>query len=371
MFGQVKYLPRLLALLSVMSSGCLAQNAIFQMEKNRMLAPTAGFQYWMVEDDAVHQFSIPVTFIVPVNEHLQLNLATSPAFSGYTSTSTVGLNGLSDTRCSGSYLFGEDTFMATFGVSLPTGRHALTSDELLVANILALHALNFDVPILGQGLDATAGLIAAQRLGDRVLGLGVGFLLRNAFEPIENATVKYNPGDEITVTCALDQPLGRKNKLMVDAGYTVYSSDRVEGTEVFRAGNRITLQGMLHMPGERISWLFALRDRIRAKNKVGSGDLIPERQNSNGNELELSAKGFLPLNSYSTVHGLLEGRLYSNNAYEVGGATVVGVGGGYSRSLSSHYLFHSDLCFYMGTMDFGTDYSIKGLRGSIGFKVVL
>ena len=116
---------------------------------------------------------------------------------------------------------------------------------------------------------------------------------------------------------------------------------------------------------------LALRDRIRAKNKVGSGDLIPERQNSNGNELEISATGFLPLNSYSTLHGLVEGRLYSNNAYEVGGATVAGVGGGYNRTLSSHYLFHSDLRFYFGSMDFGTDYSIKGLRATVGLKVVL
>ena len=158
MFGHVTYVQRLLAFLMLMSNAGLAQHSILQMEKNRVVEPAAGFQYWQVEDDAVQQISIPVTFVVPINEQLQLNLATSPAFSGYTSTATVKLSGLSDTRFSGSYLFGEDKFMATFGVSLPTGKHALKTDEMLVANILALHALNFDVPILGQGLDATAGV---------------------------------------------------------------------------------------------------------------------------------------------------------------------------------------------------------------------
>jgi hypothetical protein len=358
--------------LSLASYGAgTAQNSFFQMEKNRLVAPGASIQYWKVEDDAVQQLAIPLTLIVPVNEQLQLNLITSPAFSGYQSNGTINLNGLSDTRFSGSYLFGDDRFMATFGVSLPTGKHALKTDELLVANILALHALNFDVPILGQGLDATAGIVTAQRLGDRVLGLGVGYLMRGAFEPVENATVKYNAGDEVNVTAALDQPLGRKNKLMIDANYTVYGSDTVEGTEVFKAGNRITLQGMLHLPSDGLSWLITVRDRIRAKNKVGSGELIPERQNSNGNELEVSAMGFLPLNSYSTLHGRVEGRLYSNNAYDVGGATVAGIGGGYSRTLSPRFLLQSDLVFYFGALDFGTDYSITGLRGNVGLKVVL
>jgi hypothetical protein len=371
MSGYKKLSSWMLPILLVINGASLAQNTIFQMEKNRLAIPSAGIQYWQVEDDAVHQIAIPLTFIVPVNEQLQLNLATSPAFSGYKSNGTVKLNGLSDTRLSGSYLFGEDRFMATFGVSLPTGKHALKTDELLVANILALHALNFDVPIFGQGLDVTAGMVTAQRWGDRVLGLGVGYLLRGAFEPIENATVKYNPGDEVNVTFDVDQPLGRKNKLMMDVNYTVYSSDTVEGTEVFKAGNRITLQGMLHVPNEGISWLFSVRDRIRAKNKVGSGDLIPERQNSNGNELELSAMGYLALNSNSTIRGLIEGRIYSNNAYDVGGATVVGFGGGYNRSLSARFQFLSDLRFYVGSMDLGTNYSIKGLRATVGLKVVL
>ncbi len=365
----IRYSIRVLLLLS--GIGILyAQPTLFERQQARLLAPSATIQYWSIEDDAVHQIAVPISFIAPINEKLQLNLATSPAFSSYSSEGSISLNGLSDTRLSGSWLFGEDKFMATFGVNLPSGKHALKSEEFLVANILALHALNFDVPILGQGLDVTAGVVTAQRLGDFVLGFGVGYLMRGPFEPIENATSKYNPGDEVNVSIGVDRPMGR-NKLMLDANYTVYGTDTISGADVFKAGNRVTVQGMFYLPKEKLSWLFSARDRIRAKNKIGSGELIPERQNSNGNELELSAMAMMPLNSFTSVHGVVEGRIYSNNAYDIGGATVIGFGGGYARKLSQVLSLNSDLRFYFGSLKYGDTISINGLRGQVGFRFVL
>jgi hypothetical protein len=369
-----------LLLLIIGSAG--SQTSLFERQQTRLCAPAASFQYWTIEEDAVHQIALPVLITVPVNEKLQMNLSTSPAFSGYSAHSTVSLSGLSDARLSGSYLFNQDKFLATFGVSLPSGKHALTSEEFLVANLLALHAFDFDVPILGQGLDATVGLVTAHRLADMVVGVGAGYLLRGAFEPIKNATAQYNPGDEINFSLAVDKPVGRKNKFMVDANYTIYGSDTVSGQDVFQAGNRVTVQAMLLLAKERLSWLFSVRDRIRGKNKTGSGALIPERQNSNGNELEVrqnsnsnelevSATVFLPLNSYAKLHGQVEGRLYSNNAYDIGGAQVLGVGGGYNRQLSAHLFFTSDLRFYFGSLDYGDNLSVKGLRGLMGLKITL
>lgn len=244
LYAIISYRSILLSCISVL----YAQPTLFERQQARLLAPAASIQYWSIEEDAVHQIAVPVSFIVPVNEKLQLNLATSPAFSGYSSDGSISLNGLSDTRLSGSCLFGEDKFMATFGVNLPSGKHALKSDEFLVANILALHALNFDVPILGQGLDVTAGVVMAERMGDWVLGLGVGYLMRGPFEYFENATAQYNPGDEVNVSVGIDKPLGRSNKLMMDANYTVYGTDTVSGADVFKAGNRVTLQTMLYLP---------------------------------------------------------------------------------------------------------------------------
>jgi len=358
-----------LALSLVTISG--SQTKLFERYQARLFAPAAGIQYWSIEENSVHQLAVPLTLVAPFNEKLQATLSTAPALSGYHAGSTLSLNGLSDMRISGSYLFGEEKAMATFGVSLPTGKHALKSDEFLVANILALHALSFDVPILGQGLDATAGMVTARRFNGWVAGLGAGYVMRGAFEAIENATAKYDPGDEINFSLALDKPLGRRNKLMFDANYTIYGTDRMSGEEVFKAGNRFTLQAMLQVPGEGLSWLFSVRDRIRSKNEIGSGTLIPERQNSNGNELEISGQGSLPLNSLTSVHGVVEGRLYSNNAYDIGGAHIVGVGGGYRRKLSSHLHLDSDLRFYIGSLDYGEDLSVKGFRGWVGLKMVL
>ena len=360
----------LIALICAASSVLEAQPAMLQRAREGTFLTSAVLQLWKVEEDNIRQVAIPLPFLYPVNEQLQLTIATAPAFSALGNAQSSSLNGFSDTRFGGSYLFRNEKLMATFGINLPSGKHALTAEEFQVANILALHAFDFTSPILGQGLDVSTGMVSAFPLSGMVAGLGAGFLLRGAFEPIENGSTKYNPGEEFTLSAALDYPLQQQKRVMLDAAYTLYSSDKIGSNKVFQSGNRITLQAMAWLPGRNFQLLFMIRDRIRARNKLSLGEkLIPERQNSNGNELELLAILTRPSGAFTTLRAAVEGKFYSNNAYDIGGATIGGLGGGLSRTFSPHLSLEMDARFYFGSLETGADgVSLTGLKATGGLK---
>ncbi|HNW60620.1 MAG TPA: hypothetical protein PKI62_13150 [bacterium] len=358
------------ALLCAASFRLTAQPAMLQRAREGTASAGAALHFWKVEEDQARQIAVPVTFLYPVSEQMQLSMAMGPAFSTVSSSGSAALNGFSDTRIAGSYLFRNEKLLATFGLNLPSGKSALNNEELGVANILALHAFDFSSPILGQGFDVSAGMVSAFPLSGMVAGVGAGFLLRGAFEPYEQGGSSYNPGEEITLSASLDYPLSRGQKLMFDAGYTLYTADKVGSDQVYQAGNRLTLQAMAWFPGQSAGLLLLLRDRVRAKNSLSSGDeLIPERQNSNGNELELAATVTLPRGAYTTLRGVVEGKLYSNNAYDVGGATIGGFGAGLSKTFSPHLSFELDARLYFGSLKTEINsVQLTGLKCNGGLK---
>ncbi len=352
--------------------GVYPQAGIIERERDRWALPSLAFQYWKIEDAKILQFCLPLTLIYPVNERLQVNVFMAPAHSSIQNGSSMSLSGLSDTRISGSYLFGSEKVLATFGVNLPSGKHALEVKETMVANTLSLRALDFQMPILGQGFEASLGVVGAQRFSGWVLGMGAGFLFRAPFAPIEHAQEKYNPGEEFTVSLGLDHPMRKQKKLMFDLSYTFYTADKIEDKDVFKSGNRFTAQAMAYLPTERIKWLVKIKDRIRGKNEMGYGELIPERQNSNGNELELSLLATIPYAPPLNLRGAVEAKFYSDNAYDIGGAKVVGGGFGISQKLSAMLWFDFDARLYFGSLNYGFDEAaLFGFRAYTGLRLVL
>jgi len=329
-------------------------------------------QYWKANNDEAHQFALPITFQYAPTDRLLLQMTSTPSFSGIKTGGTAQLGGLSDTRLNGSYELVEERVLLTFGLNLPSGKSALTAEEFSVASILAIHAMNFQVPILGQGFDASGGLVMVQRAAGFVIGSGIGYLMRGVYTPYVDVPFKYNPGDELTFSLGFDRPIGRDKGIMIDASYTLYGTDYANDVGVFKAGNRAIVQGLAYYQGELFGLIFKIRDRFQSPNKMGSGDLVLERKNSNGNEFELSTTGTLALNRKMRVHGVIESRIYSNNDYDIGGAIVSGLGGGFSRWLSESIKFNLDGRFYFGSMNVGTEnVSLTGLVLSGGIKIVL
>lgn len=301
----------------------LAAQSPFTIETDRTgLVFSGGYQYWQAVDDKVSQFSIPVTFALPLGDQLYVKVSTSPAFSQAQVGSSNSLSGLSDTRISGSYTFPNERFLLTFGANLPSGKNNLNTEELSVANLLSLHALNFSVPILGQGFDAGGGIVMAQPVGLAVVGIGAGYLYRGAYNPFESVDMTYNPGDEWSASVGLDVPLSRRISWYLDLVYTTYSEDRSDGLSVFRAGNRFSAKSMLYFPGEIWSYALLTTNRFQSKNSLGSGNLVPERLNTNNAEHEITSFLFLKWNRGTTYHFMLQGRFYEDNAAGFGATNL-------------------------------------------------
>jgi hypothetical protein len=364
---------KIIIIISVLYSiAGMAQNPIPSLDPNIGFEFLGSYQYWKAEDDNISQFSVPVKFVLPVNDQLLLDFVTTPASSKAVTAQEYRLGGMSDTRMRGSFLFDNEKLLFTFGLNLPSGKNSLNLEELSAAKTLSLHALNFQVPILGQGFDASAGVIMAQPLGPMVIGIGGGFLYRGKYRPYENVDLNYDPGEEISLSLGLDIPMTRKDKIILDLSFTLYSNDKSNDVAVFQAGNRFSFNGMYYIPREIWSYLFSIKSRLQTKNKIGSGELVPERLNSNNRENELSFTTFLNWDRKSTYFALLQSKFFSDNAIGTGAVSLGGIGIGLEKQLFSKFKVSATTIVNFGKYKSGSEtVNLFGFEMLGGLKVFL
>ncbi len=258
---------------------CHGQAMLARLQSRTSLGAGASGQWWTAGKNKINQLAMPVSVVVPFAERLRLMVTTAPAFSKLDALATHELGGLSDTRISGHYWTANDRFLFTFGASLPTGKHSLTTEEFNVASVLALRPLAFRVPSMGQGLDLNLGVASAAEVGEFVVGAGVSYVARGAFQPFRGMDYEYKPGGELTLSLGADRALtlfGNDSRLTADLLYSIYGEDKGAGKRVFKSGNRLLIQaGLLTRPGS-FDLLVMVRERLKGRNKTGIGDLLAE-----------------------------------------------------------------------------------------------
>ncbi len=358
-------MKKVLILLFVALNIAIGQSYTPRLQGQMNTIAGLSFETWSAKSDRITQFALPITFVYPINPRSRIDVITSPAFSSLNSGDSHSLNGMSDIRLRGHYLTQDERYLFTFGLVLPSGKNALTVEEYNVANALSVKAMNFRVPYLGQGRDINLGIATAYEFGEYVLGAGVSYLMKDNFEPFADYEYDYQPGNEFTLTGGLERNvtlMNRDMRVTADLVYTLYGSDQGNDEDIFKSGNRFMLQGTLRAPMNSFDMILFIREKIKGKNKTGVGDVFKEeRKNSNGNEFEIMGQLLFPPKNNVRYSALFDVKLYGNNEWDTGGATLFGFGGGYQRPLGTNLVFDGGARFYFGNIK-NTDES-TGLTG--------
>lgn len=362
--------PFFMLILTVLVNYTLSfgQESSYRLQSDRIGTGGVSFEMWKAGDDQITQFAVPLMFIYPYNDKLRFYATTSPAFCNMTTGVDYSLGGLSDLKLGGHYLILDDQYLVTFGMNLPTGKSGLEADEYPVASTLTMPAFNFRVPNLGQGLDVQAGLSTAREMGDFILGAGITYLMKGGFTPFVDYDESYNPGDEISLMVGADRVLNlfdKEVRMTGDILYSIYFNDTYGGEKVFRSGNRLILQMMSTFSLNSLDMVVFIREAMKGKNKTGAEDVFDtERKNSNANQFEIHGYGYYPYSRNVRLKGALEIKLYSNNDYGRGGATLFGLGGGGKIRLSDRMVFDGDVRLYFGSIQ-----SSAERTGTFGLKL--
>ncbi len=347
-------------LFSLTACAGYGQGGKYSLQYTRTLAAGLSYESWKAGEDRISQFSIPISYLYPRGERMLFYAMTSPAFNKFDTGIDYSLDGLSDIKFGGHVLSANERWLFTFGLNLPTGKHMLTVNEYPVASVLSMEALNFRVPSLGQGFDIQGGVSTGMEKGSMTLGGGVSYLLKGAFKPFDGFDSAYNPGDEVTFTLGMN-----RGWLYADLLYSIYLDDTWGGERVFRSGQRLLLQLLGVFQKDPWDLVVLVRERMKGRNMTGSGSVYEtEKKNSNMNQFEIQGAAYRGEAASFRWKGILDIKLYSNNDYGSGGATLFGPGIGGQRRLSNGIVLDLDIRYYLGTIQ-----TLKGRVDASGIKL--
>jgi hypothetical protein len=308
--------------------------------QRKLLSPTflSIVEYRSWEKDigestqSVSQISSPTAIKLPLSRNLAIDIAGSYMFS---SVENSELKGLTDVRTRAVAMLFDDRIMLNGGINIPNGKSDLGIEETAVSAILSDKALGFKYNSLGQGLDFTFGGGFAQAFGSASFGIGAGYIIKGEYEIAKDQEIKYKPGDQLNITGGFDllfSPL----LLRTDATYTTYQSDKSEGEEIFKEGNRLAIEESAIVSNEAYALAFSGRYVNRSKSEItnqaykDSLFFVPEIQKKKLYGDQISANGLvnfrLAQGFYTKV--LAESTIITKNEDKKNGATVFGFGGG-------------------------------------------
>ena len=325
---------------------------------------SSGFAYqrWSNEnnDIPIQQTVFPISVFWPIQDGLYFSLSNTPGMARYDETT---LTGFSDTWFRLTYVFLGNLLMANVGVGIPTGKTNLDEEEFGLSRLLSENALRFRLPNYGQGISAKVGIAAAYPLQDElVVGVGVNFIYKRFYFPLEERSLWYDPGDEVNIFIGFDARLGPSVSWKGDFIYTLYGADRLNDERVYGSGDKMLVSSSFLINSSSGMIMASLRWRQKGKNELWRGSVFDtESMNRNGHQFELDGFWQFMENDDWTVRILAEGRYYLKNEYEEKGALIYGAGIGATYRFSGRWAFRSHMKVLTGSLRGLTDVNVTGL----------
>ncbi|MBX6332584.1 MAG: hypothetical protein IRY91_12120 [Gemmatimonadaceae bacterium] len=358
--------PSTCALAAVLALGAVAPRAAAQADIPLDGRATWGwrvgpmFEHWSFgccSDSSVggsvktaSEWSVPVVALVPIGRNVTIDayaawmrgtVTRRDASAG--SPQTLQVSGLTDTKLRASVRLGGDAFLATFGVSLPTGKTSLDAEELAALQVIGAPALRMQTPVLGTGWGGTSGLVYTRRIGAWSWGIGGSYEYRGKYSPAQAASLglgsgdlELHPGQAFRLSLGADGLVGQ-SAMSMSASSTFFTHDQVTLSAGGPVADRVTLGPMF--TGEwqlrAASSLFRelnvyLFDRYRTKYSRGGAKV----DGTDGNELELGARGLVPLSPTLALVTGARARHYSGLSIDNTLATAASASGGIQVGLA-------------------------------------
>lgn len=157
------------------------------------------------------------------------------------------LAGVTDTDVNITFVAG-DWLVFSADATLATGQSTLSTEESLVAGVIAAELLPFTLNTWGSGRSVGGTVAMATQAGAWGIGFAGGYRIANEFEPLPEASLGYDPGDQLQARVAVDRDLAGSSTLSLVLGYQHFTDDRILGANLFRSGSRVEGVASLAFP---------------------------------------------------------------------------------------------------------------------------
>lgn len=190
---------------------------------------TFGASYQRYDDDGqiISQWATPLSVFVPLTRQWSVGLTAQRA--SVTGDALESLDGFDDVQVATTYAtpIGRSSLVVSLAANVPSGKQTLTLDEFQTSVVLSQNYYGFRVAALGQGLNVSPSLTWATPVGERVVvGAGVVYQWRGAYEPIDILEGKYQPGSEVGGIVGIEVRAGRTFTISADLSHTRYGTDQ-------------------------------------------------------------------------------------------------------------------------------------------------
>lgn len=254
--------------------------------QERMISMQGSYQSWQMDQWSVYQVAAPIEVYLPFNR----------AFSMYMMGGAASINGsdifrmtdITDIQVGLNYHLTENNLLFSLGLNLPTGKHNLSSAEIVAVSQTSAAYTNFFLPNIGQGFNVSPGITWVQPFSDQVVfGLGLGYQYKGGYQFYDESTEDIVPGDEVMVTGGLDIKTGPLSSLSFDVVFSNYAADKYGTQEIYKSGNKIVLSSQFKQYfGFNHLWMQL---RFRSKTK---GMVMEDPNDPNTNLIEESVRTY-------------------------------------------------------------------------------
>jgi len=326
---------------------------IFSQTYDRILQTGFVYQVWSIENinNPISETTFPIEVIYPIQENLTLQFNHSPAASRFGSNN---LSGLSDTWIRSTYAFSNNQALVSVGLGLPTGKAELNTSEMNVSALLSQNAFKFRVPVFGQGLTVSAGVMYAYPINEKVtLGAGINYVFRGKYKYSKFLPDKYDPGDQIGANLGFDYLIIPRLRSNVDLIFSYYTADKLNNTKMFLSGLKLSTKfGVQYQVSAGYLWMRAYY-RKKAKNETWDGQaLVPDDKNYNITQRELEVGAKFVLTEILSIIASGEIRSYIENDIKQGWVDLLGGGVGYELQVSERFAIAMGIKLFLGDGEF-------------------